>query len=172
MILETERLLLVPLSIENLELSIENRQLMAEKIGLSKNITQLSKEMKRAYKFKISVLKKEKKAKYIFTYWQLVLKNSKQIIAEIGYNRLPDNRGYIEIMYSTEDKYRNKGYMTEGLQEFINWTFTQKEYDVKTIIATVEKNNGASIKVLQKVGMEVTDTNYNIQLWKLMNDKY
>ena len=60
----------------------------------------------------------------------------------------PNADGEIEIGYGTYDEFQNKGFMTEVVGGIIEWAKTQPK--VKSIIASTDKTNTASFKVLEK----------------------
>ena len=60
----------------------------------------------------------------------------------------PNEEGEIEIGYGTYQEFRNKGFMTEIVSGIIVWAKFQPK--VKSIIASTDKSNIASFKVLEK----------------------
>jgi RimJ/RimL family protein N-acetyltransferase len=77
----------------------------------------------------------------------------------------PNEVGEKEIGYGTYDEFQNKGFMTELVEGIINWIKTQKQ--VKPIIASTDRSNVASFRVLEKnnfVKIGETDALLN---WKL-----
>ena len=80
----------------------------------------------------------------------------------------PNADGIIEIGYGTYDEFQNKGFMTEIVKGIIDWIKTQ--VNVKSIIASTDKTNTASFKVLEKnnfTKVGETDTLIN---WKWTKD--
>lgn len=167
--LETERLILVPLTLNNLKQALEDRSEMARVLNLYHDIEDLDDMMINVYMKKISNIEKDP-ANYIFyTYWQLVLKHDNKIIGEIGYKGMPDDHGRIEVGYSTDVDYQCNGYMTEALNELIRWTYSQNQVTVKSIVASTLKDNIPSHKVLKKVGaMNYKETD-QLLWWKIEN---
>lgn len=77
----------------------------------------------------------------------------------------PNDNGEIEIGYGTYDAFQGKGFMTEIVGGIIEWTKTQEK--VKSVIASTDKTNTASFKVLEKnnfIKIGETETLFN---WKL-----
>jgi RimJ/RimL family protein N-acetyltransferase len=77
----------------------------------------------------------------------------------------PNAKGEIEIGYGIYEEYKNRGFMTEIVSGIIEWTKTQPK--VNSIIASTEKKNTASFRVLEKnkfQKIEETETLYN---WRL-----
>jgi len=78
----------------------------------------------------------------------------------------PNEAGEIEIGYGTYDEFQGKGFMTEMVGGIIEWAKTQPF--VKSIVASTNKTNTASFKVLQKnkfIKVGETDT---LLIWKLI----
>jgi len=77
----------------------------------------------------------------------------------------PNAAGEIEIGYGTYDEFRNKGFMTEAVSGIIKWA--TNEPTVMSILASTEKTNIASFRILEKnkfVKIGETETMFN---WRL-----
>ena len=77
----------------------------------------------------------------------------------------PNLDGEIEIGYGTYDEFQNRGFMTEIVSGIIVWIKTQP--NIESIIASTEKINIASCKVLEKnmfLKIEETETSFK---WRL-----
>lgn len=164
MIIETNRLLLIPLNIEQLKLFVANRQEMAKSMGYYAEQLYLSKHTIFCLKKKIEFLEKNNNLLKILTSWQVVLKEEKVIIADITVNGMP-YKDEIEIAYSTDKNYRNKGYMTEATKYYINWILKQDHYPINKVLALIESKNIPSKKVVKNVGMRNIKKRFNIELW-------
>lgn len=93
------------------------------------------------------------------------MKTEDKMVADICIYGEPNADGEIEIGYGTYDEFQNKGYMTEIVRGIIEWAKSQPK--VKSIIASTDKTNIASFKVLEKnsfVNINETETLFN---WKL-----
>ena len=77
----------------------------------------------------------------------------------------PNDHGEIEIGYGTYDEYKNKGFMTEMVGGIIEWAKNQTI--VKSIIASTEKSNTASFRVLEKNGFIKIGETDSLLNWKL-----
>ena len=58
-----------------------------------------------------------------------------------------------EIGWAISDKYRNRGFATEAAQALVAYGFA--EVGLARIVAFTEKDNYASLRVMQKIGMRV-----------------
>lgn len=61
-------------------------------------------------------------------------------------------RGWMELLYAVDSEYRGKGYAVEGVRLLIEWT--SRWTDADGILALVPKENLASLKVAQRLGMK------------------
>jgi len=87
-------------------------------------------------------------------YGFIVELESNTVVGTMGFKMPPDEEGLIEIGYGIHHTFQGKGYATEMAVALIDWAFQQK--NVKGITATnVLKNNHPSIKILEKLGMQV-----------------
>jgi [ribosomal protein S5]-alanine N-acetyltransferase len=77
----------------------------------------------------------------------------------------PNENGAIEIGYGTYEEFQNKGFMTEIVTAIIKWAKTQSI--VRSIIASTNKTNIASFKVLEKNNFIKTGETETLFNWKL-----
>ena len=83
-----------------------------------------------------------------YTLWFMELKDSEnEIVGNLSFKGI-DDKGIVEIGYGINKGYENKGYMTEAVTAMAKWASLQP--NVKQIEAEAEKNNIASIRVLEK----------------------
>ena len=157
MILETERLFLIPLSLNQLKKAIVNREEVNLELGLYPKVNSLDKKIARIYNIKIQNIEKDPDNILFYTYWEIVLKPEKRLIGEIGFKGIPNRLGQIEIGYGIEECYRNKGFTTEAVIKLMGWAFFQDIIPVKYVTACTDKENIASQKVLLKAGMRITN---------------
>ena len=167
MFLETERLLLVPLKVDELEKALESKTKLAESLGFEILAGEPEEKMKAVYNEKISKIYNDIENWKFYTYWQIVLKDEKIIIGEIGFRGIPDESGEVEISFGTEEKFRNKGYATEALSELIKWAFEQNKPRVEKIKALTLNDNVPSHKVLEKAGLALVHEKGKTLYWNV-----
>lgn len=78
--LNTERLMLIPLTLDHLSQAIEDRRAMAKSLQLDGNIKQLDDIMVKIYNVKIAKIEQNPNQYQFYTYWQMVLKENNRII--------------------------------------------------------------------------------------------
>ena len=74
------------------------------------------------------------------------------LIALGGFKGPPDEQGRVEVGYSVLSRWRGQGYASEGVQGLVSWAMQQP--GVREVVARVERENPASMRVLEKCGLE------------------
>lgn len=147
--LETPRLLLLPLSHQQLLLYIKNDHSLEADLGLLPQQRDISPDLQEALELAIlpSVANPAKNALF-YTLWTIILKEKQGMVGDLCFKGAPDEKGEVEIGYGTYLEHRGNGYMTEAVGAMIEWAFAQK--GVKVITAETEKDNLASHRILVK----------------------
>lgn len=97
--------------------------------------------------------------------WLMTLRAEPVIFGSIGYKGKPNQDGMVEIGYGIAEGYRRQGYTSEAARALVAWAFTHPI--VKTITAECLTDNIASIRVLEKLGMQRTGEVSGYLKWKL-----
>ncbi len=164
--IETERLLLKPLTYDQLVKYTKCDNSLEEELNLNVTSRKISLELKEAFEQTILPNVADKSKNYLYsTLWTAISKAENKMIGDLCIVGEPNTEGEIEIGYGTYDEFQNKGFMTEIVSGIIEWSKTQLM--VKSIIASTDRSNTASFKVLQKnnfIKIGETDTLYH---WKL-----
>lgn len=164
--LKTERLQIIPLTYEQLVLYIRCDGSLEKAMGLNPTNRQISPELKEALEETILPNVANQNQNYLFsTLWSVVLQPENRMVGDLCFIGEPSSAGELEIGYGTYEAFRQKGYMTEAVEALIEWA--KKQAGVRSIIASTEKNNAASYRVLLKnrfVQSGETETLYN---WRL-----
>jgi RimJ/RimL family protein N-acetyltransferase len=163
---ETERLILLPLNYDQLVKYTKCDNSLEEELNLNKTSRTIPPELKDALEKTILPNVADKSKNYLYsTIWTAISKTENRMVGSFCLYGEPNENGEIEIGYGTEEEFQNRGYMTEIVSGIIEWT--NKQSIVKFVIASTDKINIASSKVLEKNGFKKigeTDTLYN---WKL-----
>jgi [ribosomal protein S5]-alanine N-acetyltransferase len=83
--------------------------------------------------------------------WTMINKQTGEFIGWCGI-RYFDELGETDIGYRLLKKHWNKGYATEAAQASIDFGFNN--FGLKRIIGRADKDNGASIRVFEKLGLQ------------------
>lgn len=138
-ILETERLILYPITNEETEHLIADEQ---------------DAEMKQAYSEMLQGCVQNPNERIWYAVWYIELKNSPHtIVGDFCFKGLNAD-GMVEIGYGLYDGCCGHGYMTETLEAVCKWAVLQPH--VKRIEAETAPENSASQRVLFRVGFVPT----------------
>jgi RimJ/RimL family protein N-acetyltransferase len=101
-------------------------------------------------------------SKFGFGQWVILLKGQPPLIGSAGlllpdhpfYDRevLPEDQGIVELIFAILPDYRGHGYATEAVRAVLEFSF--KIGSIKRVVAIADTPNVASIRILEKVGME------------------
>lgn len=163
----TERLKIIPLDKQSLELSIIDFNKMEKLLGLICTDENIGQREKDVFKIRLSDVKDNEENYIWYTTWMVILKSENRIIGYIMIKGYPDENGEVNIGYYTQPLYRGNGYMSEAVIGITEWMFLNS--DVKSIIADTLKSNIISQDLLKKVGMRFYKEDYECFWWKLEN---
>ncbi len=164
--IETKRLVLKPLTYEQLVKYSKCDNSLEKELNLNLSSRTISDELKEALDNTILPNVADKSKNYLYTtLWTAISKVDNKMIGDLCIIGEPNSNGEIEIGYGTYNEFQGNGYMTEIVSGMIEWAKTQPK--VESIIASTNKTNLASFKVLQNNGflkIYETEETYN---WKL-----
>ena len=164
--IETERLLIKPLTYSQLVKYTLCDNSLEKELNLNETTRTISAELKEALEQTILPSVGDETKNYLYsTLWTAISKTENRMVADLCIIGEPNDNGEIESGYGTYEGFQGKGFMTELVAGIIKWSKTQPR--VKSVIASTNKDNIASFKVLQnnnflKIGE--TDILFN---WKL-----
>lgn len=101
-----------------------------------------------------------------FESWMIVLKHNANVIGDAGFKGGPNKEGAVDIGYSIIEQEQQKGYGLETARALVNWAFWHPE--VKAVTANCLLENPASIRLLEKLGMQETVRDDEMIYWKLL----
>lgn len=165
MILETDRLRIAPLNVEQFQLLLSDVGSLENELGLTPSNEKLDDATEHAMKGLLEIAINHRDKYFWYTYWLIILKSENKVIGGACFTREPDHDGQVEIGYGTNLPYRNKGYMSEAVKAISRWALLRPE--VKTIVAETELTNYASHKVLINCGMVKYMESADSIWWKL-----
>ncbi|WP_231458983.1 MULTISPECIES: GNAT family N-acetyltransferase [unclassified Pedobacter] len=166
MTLETDRLILHPLTHNQLLKYVRNDNSLENELKLKHGHNVISDELQEAIRETILPNVIDANKNYLYnTLWSIISKDDEKLVGDICFVGEPDANGEIEIGYGTYEQFRNKGYMTEAVGRLIRWAATQPE--VKIITASTEIDNVASYSVLEKNNFVKIAEGEGMFTWKL-----
>jgi len=165
--LRTERLRLVPLTLEQLRCYVEAPEALELQLGFPVSREIVTEPLRRAIETKISLMERADPAEHQwYTYWLIIVKGREYGAGLAGFKSFPDSQGETEIGYGIDAAYRDRGYTTEAVKKLIEWGF--RDARCRAITAqTRASGTGASHRVLEKVGMRVYDESEEALDWRV-----
>jgi ribosomal-protein-alanine N-acetyltransferase len=153
--IESDRLKLIPLKHEQLELCKRDRSALEKQLGLNQSAMVIDSnyqaELRQALNgFWLPNTKAYPDLYHWYTNWEVVLISINTTIGGIGFGGYPNDFGETSVGYVMDEKHRGNGYATEAVLALSQWGFS---YSIlKSIIADTEVTNLASQRVLAKAG--------------------
>ncbi|NMP21651.1 GNAT family N-acetyltransferase [Sulfobacillus harzensis] len=86
------------------------------------------------------------------------------VIGSMGFKSPPNENGLVEMGYDIVPSYRGQGYATEMARALVNWA--QQQSSVHHLTAECLSDNWASIRVLEKLGMQRIEEHGTIIYWE------
>lgn len=167
MVLETERLRIVPLSSEQFRLLLCGMDRLETEMNLVLSGECMDADTRQAMEMLYKESLSHPDNYYWYTNWQIILKSENKAIGSACFMKEPDTEGQVEIGYGMNNAYRNNGYMTEAVMSMCRWAFCQQ--GVKAVIAETDANNYSSHRVLEKSGMLKHISTENSIWWRIEN---
>jgi len=97
--------------------------------------------------------------------WWLVLHRAERtIIGEVSWREPRDGTGTVEIGYGVSPAYQGQGYATEAAGAVLDWALRQP--GVARVVASCLRDNGASQRVLEKLGLRRVGTDGVLLVWE------
>ena len=170
---ETTRLILVPLSHEQLLLYKNDPIALADNL----NVQHIEREhdpatvgdVAEALEFWISHTLLHRDRFEWFTNWEIILKEERLAVGGIGFTGFPNDDGKTEVGYGLDMRYHGKGYASEALEGILKWAF--KYSQLKNVLAQSPLPHIASHRVLIKNGFAETHRDEQLTHWELPRSK-
>lgn len=162
--LQTDRLRIVALDLENLYHYVHDYESVQLNLGVEVTMPVQDPEIK--YVFSRAHYEATSHPEDIlwYTSWEVILKTENVIIGGVCFKGPPDDDDEVEIGYEIVTDYQNKGYATEASEALIKWAKASKH--IKSIVACVEPDNLPSVKVLRKLGFNFFESDSGLYWWR------
>jgi len=97
-------------------------------------------------------------------WWLILHRAERALIGEVSFRESPDGSGAVEIGYGVVPAYRGHGYATEAAGAVVDWALRQP--GVTRVIASCLRDNLASRRILDKLGMRPVATDGALLVWE------
>ncbi|GAB3689890.1 GNAT family N-acetyltransferase [Spirosoma flavus] len=167
--IDTPRLTLIPLTLDQLRLHIADNYQLEKSLGLQKgNRVAWEPVLSIITHFTIPRLKDPTRDPLFHTLWLAIDRQKQQFVAEAKFKGEPDETGTVEIGYGTYPSLCRKGYMSEMVSGLVAWA--EQQPGVRRVVADTDTENVASQKVLEKNGFHLFDRIENMLWWEYTFD--
>jgi [ribosomal protein S5]-alanine N-acetyltransferase len=95
--------------------------------------------------------------------WLAVDRHTRSLVGSVGFKGRPDENACVEIGYGIEPACRRKGYASEAVPALLDWAWAS---GVRRVVAECRPDNVASIRVLEKSGMQRTPVLGSMLWWE------
>lgn len=161
----TQRLQLIPLNVNQLELALQNIEALETSLNLVIMRSWMTDRVQRAIGMKIDKMQQEDTSQHNWlTYWLIVIKEENVGAGMLGFKGFPDESGSTEIGYGIDEAYQGKGYMHEAVRALIDWAFTQH---FCMVITATEVENPASRRLLERLGAQLVRASDQSTSWEI-----
>ena len=162
--LETERLILIPYTIEICEnILLKNHELLYNK-GYKEGKSWPDEDVMDTMPRIIKNLSKNNYATGLES-WLIIKKETKEIIGDVGFKGYNFDSQNVDLGYGIIFEERRKGYAEEASRELINWVL-KLDY-IKEITANCSTENFQSIHLLNKLAFHQLKVNESMIYWSL-----
>lgn len=158
--LETNRLIIIPLTRQQFSFLLESKSRFEESLKLIPSGVPLDLHTKEAMTGLYAECEKHDDSIW-YTYWVIISKEHNTVIGGLCFMHEPIE-GKTELGYGIDSAFQNQGYMTEALSLVIKWALSN---GAKCVTAETEKDNPASHAVLKKCGFHFFREEENSLWW-------
>lgn len=148
--IETARLVLIPMTHSFISLLIANHPTAYSELDVQPNTEWPSTDIKEILPFLLKSLSPNTTPDG-FGAWLFVDKSNRTIVGDGGFKGAPINEGAVDIGYNIIPSKRRIGYAYEATSALITWALSQE--DVKMVTADCLIENTPSINLLKKLNM-------------------
>jgi ribosomal-protein-alanine N-acetyltransferase len=149
--IETQRLELIPCSLEVAKMAIAKDNPLLEKLLTAYVPEDWYSADVQGFLPKYVEMLEEDPSQLGYGVWLMIRTHDSTLIGDLGFVGKSDDGECLELGYEVLAPYRNQGYATEAVEVLINYAFMQLA--VKKVIAHTPQDNHAAMKVAEKLGM-------------------
>jgi len=165
--METARLTLLPLTLDQLRLHVADGHRLEQALGLQKGYRKVTEPLLSIIRhYTIPRLSDPRLDPMYHTIWIAIDRDRQQIVADAKFKGEPDETGAVEIGYGTYPAFQRRGYMTEMVKGLVSWASQQP--DVRRVVADTDVENTASQRVLEKAGFRLFDRIETMLWWEYL----
>jgi len=150
--IRTERLELVPATVELVRAEIEDPEGFFEQLGVCRANDWPSENLRGVLPLFLETLSDPANIGWCAWYW--IDRSERTLVGGGGFKGQPSEDGTVEVGYETRLTYRRRGYAREAVDALAEWALAQP--GVRRVIAETHKENAASIGLLATLEFAAT----------------
>ncbi|MDE0430526.1 MAG: GNAT family N-acetyltransferase [Caldilineaceae bacterium] len=162
--LDTERLTLVTLTVQQMRWQRDDFPRLERAMGLVEGGQRLDDELRPVVSRAIVQMQRRPHHAHWHCQWVAILKGEGRIIGSLAFKGPPGETREVEIGYGLDPCYHNRGLATEAVGAMVRWALCQD--GVEAVTAETANTNVASMRVLQKAGFIITSATARYLYWK------
>lgn len=166
--IHSERLLLVPVTLQITRTLLDNNKSELEKLSLNSDDQWPTVDTWDILPIINDTLKRDKEPSG-FEFSMVVKKETRQVIGDIGFHGKPNEKGEVTVGYGIIGTERGKGYGYEALNAIMKWLKTKDI--VKIVKADCLITNVPSAQILKKAGMKETGRDLENIYWEYVKEE-
>lgn len=150
--LETERLILLPLTSELLELWLNDIPRLEKELDCTYRAEPMEGIFKEIVSGQLEAVRGDSGNYLWHSFWLLIRKADRTVVGAADFKAPPNENGEVELGYGLGKDFEHTGYMTETVRAMCEWA--RKQIGVKHIIAETDTDGFASQRVLERCGFK------------------
>lgn len=163
--IETPRLTLTPLTLDQVRLHIAGGTLLEEALGVRPGYREVTEPLLSIIRaFTIPFLQNPARQPIYDTIWVALDRELNQLVADAKFKGAPDEEQTVELGYGTYPAFQRRGYMTEIVAGLTVWALSQP--GIHRVTAETALTNTASQYVLLKNGFTMFEQDEYVCWWE------
>lgn len=164
MMIETDRLYLIPLTVHQLRLWVEDISSLEKALNCSYNAEPLEGQFLDIVKGQLEITEKDEINYLYHSFWFLVRKTDRAVVGSADFKNIPDENNEVEIGYGLGKAHEHNGYMTEAVKAMCEWAMAQE--NISHVIAETDIDSPRSQNILKRCGFVLYKQNGTLW-WRL-----
>ncbi|EPY2304461.1 GNAT family N-acetyltransferase [Clostridium sporogenes] len=164
MLIQTERLELIPLTLNQLKLWIEDIYQLEKELDCSYKAESMEGFFLEVVKGQYEITQRDPNNYLWHSFFFLVRKEDRVVVGSADFKDIPNENGEVEIGYGLGKEFEHNGYMTEAVKSMCGWAL--KQNGVTSVIAETDLEGLASQKILKRCGFK-KDKEEETLWWRL-----
>lgn len=168
MTIETERLMLIPLSPKLLRLWAQDIEALDKELSCSYMAEPMDGFFLDIVRHQLEITEKDPDNYLWHSFWLLMRKSDRVIVGSADFKDVPNTFCEVEIGYGLGAAFQHNGYMTEAVMAMCEWALKQE--GVKAVIAETDLDGYASQRILGRCGFKELSRGETLW-WRLPAEK-